>query len=281
MFALIQEETAQAAAGWGDRISDFAAAYGPKVIGAVLTAVIGWVVVKAIVGVAGKALGRAGVDATLSKFLKNLVNMLLMTVLALMVVGNLGVETSSFVAILGAATFAIGFALQGSLGSFAAGVMIMIFRPFKVGDFVEAGGVAGVIVEVGVFATIIKTGDNKKIICANSAITGGNIVNYSAYETRRVDMVFGIGYDDDIDKAKGILTDMFAADERVLKDPASMVVVSALADSSVNITCRVWVKSGDYWGVFFDSHENVKKKFDAAGVSIPFPQRDVHLHQVA
>lgn len=281
MFALIQELEAAETTGWEERIADFAAAYGPKVLGAAITAVVGWMVVKIIAGLVNRAMGRAGVDPTLSKFLVKLVNMLLLTVLALMVIGKLGVPTTSFIAILGAATFAIGFALQSTLASFAAGVMIMIFRPFKVGDFVEAGGATGTVVEVGVFATVIKTGDNKKIICSNSGINAGNITNYSAYDTRRVDMVFGIGYDDDIDVAKKILVDMFAGDERVLKDPESMVVVSELADSSVNFTCRAWVKSGDYWGVYFDTHENVKKQFDAAGVSIPFPQQDVHMHQVA
>ena len=284
MFALIsllQELPAEGGPGWGERMNDFAAAYGPKVVGAVITAVVGITVVKILLGLVGKSMGRGDVDPTLSKFLLKLLNMVLVTVVALMVAGKLGVETTSFIAILGAATFAIGFALQSTLASFAAGVMIMIFRPFKVGDFVEAGGATGTVVEVGVFATTIKTGDNKKVICSNSGITAGNITNYSAYETRRVDMVFGIGYDDDIDVAKKILVDMFANDERVLKDPESMVVVSELADSSVNFTCRAWVKSGDYWGVYFDTHENVKKQFDAAGVSIPFPQQDVHMHQVA
>ena len=281
MFSLIQETGTEEAVAWSERLNDFIAAYAPRVLGAAILLVVGWIAIKLVLGLMGKALDRAGVDTTLSKFFRNLANMILLTVLVLMVAEKLGAETTGFIAILGAAAFAIGFALQGSLASFAAGVMIMIFRPFKVGDFVEAGGATGTVVEVGVFATIIKTGDNKKIICGNSSITGGNITNYSAYDTRRVDMVFGIGYGDDIDVAKKILVDLFADDARVLKDPESMVVVSELADSSVNFTCRAWVKSADYWGVYFDTHENVKKKFDAAGVSIPFPQQDVHMHQVA
>lgn len=284
MFALIQElaESAEPATTEASQgLSGYVETYGPKLLGTALTAVIGWIVVKLIVSLVNRGLDRSKLDPILTKFLGNLIRMALMTILALVVLGTLGVETTSFIAILGAATFAIGFALQGSLASFAAGVMIMIFRPFKVGDFVEAGGASGTVVEVGVFATTIKTGDNKKIICSNSAITGGNITNYSAYETRRVDMVFGIGYDDDIDKAKAILVEQFATDERVLKDPETLVVLSELADSSVNFTCRPWVKSGDYWGVFFDTHEAVKKKFDAAGISIPYPQQDVHMHTVA
>jgi len=264
-----------------DEVQAFVANYGPKVVGALITLVVGLIVVKMIVAGVGKALSKSDTDPTLAKFLGSITGVALKVVLILMVVGKLGVETASTIAILGAATFAIGFALQGSLSSFAAGVMIMIFRPFKTGDFVEAGGATGVVDEVGIFATVIRTGDNKKVIVSNSAITGGNITNYSAYDKRRVDMEFGIGYGDDIDKAKGVLLEIFGGDERVHEDPAPFVVVAALGDSSVNFKCRVWVDSGDYWGVYFDSHEQVKKRFDAAGISIPFPQQDVHMHQVA
>jgi small conductance mechanosensitive channel len=278
MLSLIQE---QEGGGWVDKVQGLVVGYGMTFLWALLTLVVGLIVVKMVVAGVAKALNRSNTDPTLSKFLASMTGVALKIVLVIMVINQLGAETTGFVAILGAATFAIGFALQGSLSSFAAGVMIMIFRPFKVGDFIEAGGATGSVAEVGIFATIINTGDNKRVIVANSAITGGNIVNYSSYDKRRVDMEFGIGYGDDIDKAKGVLEEIFAGDERVHKDPAPFIVVAALADSSVNFKTRVWVDSGDYWGVFFDTTEAVKKRFDGAGISIPFPQQDVHMHQVA
>jgi len=195
--------------------------------------------------------------------------------------GTLGVETASFAAVIAAAGLAVGFALQGSLSNFAAGVMLIIFRPFKAGDFVEAGGAMGAVEAVNIFNTIMKSPDNKKVIIPNSKITGDSIVNYSAQDTRRVDMVFGIGYDDDIRKAKSTLEQILASDERVLKDPAPTVAVSELADSSVNFVVRPWVKTADYWGVFFDITEKVKLTFDEQGISIPFPQRDIHMFQEA
>ena len=222
---------------------------------------------------------KANVDAVLVGFLSNIVFYLLMVAVLITAVSQLGIQTTSFVAVLGAAGLAVGLALQGSLSNFSSGVLIILFRPFKVGDFVEAGGVTGVIDEIGILVTELHTPDNKGIIVPNSQIMGGHIVNFNAHETRRCDMVFGIGYGDDIDKAKGILLDILNSDERVLKDPAPVVTVSALADSSVNFNVRPWVKASDYWGVFFDTHEQVKKRFDAEGVSIPFPQRDVHIHQ--
>jgi small conductance mechanosensitive channel len=203
----------------------------------------------------------------------------LMALVVISALGQIGVNTTSFAAIIGAAGLAIGFALQGSLSNFAAGVMLIIFRPFKAGDFVEAGGVAGVVEDVQVFATVIRTGDNKEITVPNSSITNGSITNYSAKPTRRVDMVFGIGYGDDIKQAKQILHDLVAADPRILADPPVTIAVSELADSSVNFVCRPWVNSGDYWPVLFDITENVKLEFDKNGISIPFPQTDVHVHQ--
>ena len=271
---LINAETLEA-------VKAFVMLYGIKIIAAILTFVIGRMIAKFLTGVVRKMIGRADVDPTLANFLGNLTYMLLLTVVIVATVGKLGVQTASFVAILGAAGFAVGFAMQGSLANFAAGVMIMVFKPFKVGDFVEAGGASGVIVEVGIFATIMKTGDNKKVIIANAGITGGNIVNYSANDTRRVDMVFGIGYGDDIKLAKETLEKILNGDDRVLKDPGPKIAVSELADSSVNFVCRPWVKTADYWDVFFDTHEAVKLRFDELGISIPFPQQDVHMHQVA
>jgi len=281
----IQGETPQdvteQAAQYAEAAKQLATTYGPKILAALVILVLGWFVARSITGLVRKGMTRASVDATLSKFVSSLTYMLLMTFVVLAAISKLGVETASFIAVLGAAGFAVGFALQGSLSNFAAGVMILIFRPFKAGDFVEAGGTMGAVQEVGIFHTVLTTPDNKKVIVANSSITGGNITNFSAMETRRVDMKFGIGYGDDIRKAKQVLERLMAEDARVLKDPAVTIAVAELGDSSVNLVCRPWVKSADYWAVFFDTHEKVKLTFDAEGISIPFPQRDVHLHQVA
>ena len=190
----------------------------------------------------------------------------------------LGIETTSFVAILGAAGLAVGLALQGGLANFAGGVLILIFKPFKVGDFIDAQGHAGVVSEITVFTTVLKTPDNKTIIIPNGALSNGSMVNYSTEEKRRVDMVFGIGYGDDIAKAKQVLKRIVDEDERVLKDPAPQIVVAELADSSVNFNFRVWCTGSDYWSIYFDMNEKVKLEFDKEGVSIPFPQRDVHLY---
>ena len=221
---------------------------------------------------------RRNTDALLASFTSNIAYVALVAFVIIAALGQLGIQTTSFVAILGAAGLAIGLSLQGSLSNFASGVMIIAFRPFKVGDFVEAGGVAGVVEGIQIFSTQMRTGDNKAIIVPNSNITGGNITNYSAKDTRRVDMVFGIGYDDDIKKAKGILMELIEADDRILKDPEPMVAVSELADSSVNFVVRPWVKTDDFWGVKFDYTEAVKLRFDKEGISIPYPQQDVHVH---
>jgi small conductance mechanosensitive channel len=223
---------------------------------------------------------RAAVDETLTRFIVKLTKIALLTFVIIAALGTLGVQTASFVAIIGAAGLAVGFALQGSLSNFASGVMLIIFRPLKVGDFVEAGGSTGVIEEISIFNTILTTIDNKKVIIPNSQITAGSIINYSAKEERRVDLVFGIGYGDDIKLAKETLMEIVKADKRVLAEPAPTVAVSELGDSSVKLVCRPWVKTADYWGVYFDITEKVKLTFDQKGISIPFPQRDVHLHQV-
>ena len=249
----------------------------PSLAAAVVILVLGWVITKIITALVRKALTRSGLDSTLTNFLGNLVNMALLAFVIVSAITKLGVNTASFVAILGAASFAIGFAMQGSLSNFAAGVMLMIFRPLREGDLVEAGGVLGTVAEVGVFATIINTIENKKAIIANSTVTGGNIINYTANGVLRVDMTFGIGYGDDIDKAIAIMQGILDADDRVLKDPASTVALFEHGDSSVNFVCRPFVKPEHYWDVWFDTHKAVKEAFDAQGVSIPFPQRDVHM----
>jgi len=205
--------------------------------------------------------------------------MVLKALLFISVAQMVGIETTSFIAILAAAGLAIGLALQGSLANFAGGVLILMFRPYKVGDFVDAQGVTGTVDEIQIFNTVIMTGDNKRIIVPNGAISNGIITNFSAEATRRVDFIFGIGYDDDIAQAKSTLKRIFAEDDRVFTDPEPLVVVSELADSSVNFTCRVWVNAADYWGVFFDTTEKVKLVFDKENISIPYPQSDVHIHQ--
>jgi len=259
---------------------DWALENGPSVLMALAIFVIGRWVAKMIAGIIRRVMTKRGIDSMLVGFIANMVYMALVAFVVVAALEKLSVNTSGFVAIIGAATFAIGFALQGSLANFAAGVMIMIFRPFKAGDFIEAGGAAGIVEEVGVFATMIRTGDNKRIIVPNGGITGGNITNYSAKETRRVDLVFGIGYDDNIKDAKDLIQGLLDADDRILKDPEPTIGVLELADSSVNFAVRPWVKTADYWGVYFDLHEQFKLKCDEKGISIPYPQRDVHLHKV-
>jgi len=252
--------------------------HGPGVLMALITLLIGLWIIKVIVKLISKSLSHSNVEQSLSKFLRNLVSVLLKVLLFVSVASMIGIETTSFIAILGAAGLAVGLALQGSLANFAGGVLILLFKPYKVGDFVDAQGVMGSVKEIQVFNTVLKTPDNKIIIVPNGAISNGIITNFSAESTRRVDMSFGIGYGDDIQKAKQVLKDLVAADDRALKDPAPQIVVSALADSSVNFAVRVWANASDYWGLFFDMQERVKETFDKEGISIPFPQRDIHMY---
>jgi small conductance mechanosensitive channel len=221
---------------------------------------------------------KRNVDTLLATFLGNIVHMLLVMFVVIAALGQLGIETTSLIAVLGAAGLAIGLALQGSLSNFASGVMIVALRPFKVGDFIEAAGIAGVVEGIQIFSTQLRTGDNKAVIVPNAAITGGAITNYSTKDTRRIDMLFGIGYDDDLKKAKQILLALAAQDERILADPEPIVAVSELADSSVNFVVRPRVKTEDYWSVCFDFTEAVKLAFDAEGITIPYPQQDLHVH---
>jgi len=253
--------------------------YLPSLISAIVILILGWLIAKLITALVRKALGKTKLDATLITFLCSMLHMDLLLFVVISAITKLGVNTTSFVAILGAAGFAVGFAIQGSLSNFAAGVMLMIFRPVRAGDLVEAGGVLGTIQEIGVFATIINTLENKKAIVVNSTITGENIIHYTANGTLRVDMTFGIGYGDDIDLAISIMKGVLDGDDRVLKDPAPTVALFEHGDSSVNFVCRPFVKPEHYWDVWFDTHKAVKKAFDEQGVSIPFPQRDVHVLQ--
>jgi small conductance mechanosensitive channel len=267
--------------GLWEKLVEWSALYGTKVIGAIAILIIGRIVVGIVARMIKRLMRKAGVDETLTKFTVSLTRIALMVFVILAALSTLGVQTTSFIAVIGAAGLAVGFALQGSLSNFASGVMLVIFRPFRVGDFVEAGGIAGTAEAVQIFHTVLKTPDNKKVIIPNNSITGSNIINYSAKDERRIDLVFGIGYGDDLKKAKGILERILAEDARVQKDPAPVVAVSELGDSSVNFVVRPWVKTGDYWNVYWDITERVKLTFDAEGISIPFPQRDVHLHQAA
>lgn len=253
--------------------------FGLKFIAALAIFVIGRWIAKAITSMVRRALDAAETDQTLIRFLGSLLYAILLTLVILAAIGQLGIKTSGFVAILGAAGLAIGLALQGSLSNFAAGVLIILFRPYRVGDFIEAAGVSGSIEAVQIFTTVLKTGDNKQVIIPNSEVMAGVITNYSAHDTRRVDMVFGCGYEDDLAQVKSVLKDILDSDERVLADPAPTIGLLELADSSVNFAVRPWVKTGDYWGVYFDVNEKVKMRFDEAGLSIPYPQSDVHLYK--
>jgi small conductance mechanosensitive channel len=224
---------------------------------------------------------RQEVDKTLETFVGNFAHMVLMVFVVIAAIGAVGVQTTSLIAVVGAAGLAVGLALQGSLSNFASGVLIVLFRPYKVGDWVEAAGISGSVVEVQILTTILKTGDNKQVIVPNSQIMGSIITNYSANDTRRVDLVIGVSYDDDLDKTRKTLEELVAADDRILDDPAVTIAVSALADSSVNFVVRPWVKTADYWGVMFDLTEAIKKRFDEEGISFPYPQQDVHLYQAS
>jgi small conductance mechanosensitive channel len=254
--------------------------YIMNIIIALLIFVIGKYVAKTITKVTKKVLDKSKLDKTLKVFLGNVIYGLLLIVVVLTALTKLGVETTSFIAILGALGLAAGLAFQSTLSNISAGVMIVIFRPFSIGDFIEAGGVAGIVEELNLFNTVFKTPDNKVIIVANSNIIGRNITNYSLKETRRVDFVFGIGYDDDLKLAKDTLQNIINKDTRILKDPLPFVAVGELADSSVNFTVRVWVKSEDYWAVHFDTIEKVKLTFDKKGISIPYPQMNIHTYKI-
>ncbi len=260
-------------------LADYAMPWAIKVVMALAIFVIGRWVVKLIVKLVKKLLNRSEMDEMLINFVASIVNAILLLFVIIAALDQLGVDTTSLVALIGAAGLAIGLALQGSMQNFAAGVMILVFKPFKSGDFIEAAGVVGVVETVNIFSTTMRTGDNKEVIVPNGAIYSGAITNYSARDTRRVDMVFGIGYDDDIRQAKQILEKLVAEDERILKDPAPVIALSELADSSVNFVVRPWVNSADYWAVMWDMNESVKLAFDDAGISIPYPQMDIHMHK--
>jgi small conductance mechanosensitive channel len=261
-------------------ISDNAAHWVIQIGIAIAIFVIGKMIARMVANLVKRGMEKAGSDSILVGFVGNIAYAILLVAVVLAAVDSLGVNVTSLMAIVAAAGLAIGLALKDSLSNFAAGVMIIIFRPFKIGDYILAGGTAGSVDEIGLFATIMHTPDNQRIIVPNSGIIGGNITNVSALPTRRIDLVFGIGYDDNIGQARDIIKAVIDADERILKDPETVIVVGELGDSSVNINVRPWVNSADYWAVRGDLLETIKVRFDEAEISIPYPQQDVHMHEV-
>ncbi len=256
---------------------DLAVTKGVTILIALVVLIIGLWVIKISVNSLSKMMEKKNTDPSLRPFLKSMASVLLKIMLIISVMGMMGIEMTSFIAILGAAGLAVGLALSGTLQNFAGGVMLLIFKPFKVGDFIEAQGFMGTVHEIQIFNTILKTPDNKTIIIPNGGLSTGPMTNFSTEPTRRVDFSFGIGYSDDINKAKSVLERVLTSDSRIHKDPEPFIAVGELGDSSVNFTVRVWADGADYWGIHFDTIEKVKKEFDKAGISIPFPQTDVHL----
>ena len=247
---------------------------------AIIIFVVGKFAIGIVTRLVKKLMSKAGLDNILISFISSIIKTVLLLFVVVASLNQLGVDTTSLIALIGAAGLAIGLSLQSTLQNLAAGVMLIVFRPFKDGDFIDAGGVMGTVEKINIFNTVMRTGDNREIIVPNGSVYGGTITNYSARETRRVDMVFGIGYNDDIRKAKEIINNILEADERVLSEPVPLVVVGELADSSVNFNVRPWCKSGEYWNVYFDTHENIKLAFDEAGISIPYPQMDIHMDKI-
>ena len=255
--------------------------FGKNIAVALVIFYIGRFVVRLVTKMLRKGMQKQEVDKTLETFVCNLMSSILMAFVVIAAISQVGIQTTSLIALIGAAGLAVGLALQGSLSNFASGVLIVLFRPYKVGDFIEGAGIAGSVEEVQILTTVLKTGDNKRVIVPNSQIMDSIITNYSANDQRRVDMVVGVSYEDNLDTVRKTLEELVAADERILKDPACTIAVSELADSSVNFVLRPWVATADYWGVKFDLTEAIKKRFDEVGISFPFPQQDVHLYQTS
>jgi small conductance mechanosensitive channel len=251
--------------------------YGLKIISAIFVIVLGRIIIRLISRMVARSMAKTKTDKTLVGFVENLTYMLGMVFVIIAALGILDIPTASLVAVLGAAGLAIGLAFQGALSNFAAGFLIIAFRPFNVGDLIEAAGSLGIVRKIELFTTTLTTLDNKTVIIPNSALTGDKIVNYTETDTLRVDLIFGTSYSDDIDHVKKVITSVIESDKRILTEPAPLVAVTGHNDSSIDYAVRPWVKAEDYWGVYFDMHEKVKKAFDANGISIPFPQREVRL----
>ncbi len=253
--------------------------YGPRLIGALITLIVGWWIISIIRNTLRKRFEKRNMEPSLRGFLNSMIGITLKILLLVSVVGMMGVQMTSFIAILGAAGLAVGMALSGTLQNFAGGVIILLFKPFKVGDYIEAQGYSGSVNEIQIFNTILKTPDNKTIIIPNGGLSTNSMTNYSTEPRRRVDFVFRIGYGDDVDQARSVIKSLIEADDRILNDPEPFIAVSELADSSVNLVVRVWAEASNYWGIHFDMHEKVYKAFDKEGLNIPFPQMDVHVHK--
>jgi small conductance mechanosensitive channel len=264
---------------YSDLIVNLVVKHAPALIWAIVVLIIGWILIGYGVKITRRFMKKREVDESLIPFLASLLNVTLKAMLLISVASMLDIQTTSFVAVLGAAGLAIGLALQGSLSNFAGGVLILLFRPFKVGDVIEAQGEIAAVHSIQIFNTILKTYDNKTIIIPNGALSNDKIINYTTEETRVVEWVFGIGYSDDIDKARTVIKDTIFSDDRIIDRQEPFINLAELADSSVNFKVRARVKTEDYWTVYFEKTEAVKKAFDQQGISIPFPQRDIHLHQ--
>ena len=261
----------------GEQLQKLGTEYGIKILAAIAILVIGRIVAGFIRFLVRKTAKKTNMHGTVSKFLSNIVYAGIMVFSVVAAIGQLGVQTTSFIAVIGAAGLAMGLAFQGSLGNFAAGFLLVLFRPFKVDDFIEGAGVTGEVKEIDLFTTTIMTPDNKRVIVPNSKLTGDNIINYTAEPQRRVDLVIGVSYSDDLDKVRTVIQDELSGMECVLKDPEPQIAVKEMAGSSVNFVVRPWTKTPEYWDTFFKVTENLKKRFDKEGISIPFPQRDVHM----
>jgi small conductance mechanosensitive channel len=259
------------------QVQDIGVVWGLKVIAAIAIFIIGrWVAMGVRKGV-HRVMEKTATDPIIVGFVGSISYIALLAFVIIAAIGQLGIQTTSFIAILGAAGLAIGLALQGSLANFAAGFLMIMFRPFRVGDFIEGAGVAGVVESIQIFTTTMKTGDNKTIIIPNAKLSGDNIINYSAKPTRRVDMTVGVAYDADLSNVRDVLKDIISKESRIHADPEPLIAVAELADSSVNLVVRVWTDTGDYWAVMFAMNETIKNRFDAEGIGIPFPQRDLHI----
>jgi small conductance mechanosensitive channel len=260
-----------------NRIYTYLAENGFNIVVALIIFFVGRWLARLISKLVGKGLAKSDLDRTLVKFTKNLTYIGLLVFVVIAALARAGIETTQFAVVLGAAGLAIGLALQGSLANFAAGFLMIVFRPFRVGDFIEAAGVKGTVQEIHIFNTVLNRPDNVRVTIPNAQLTAGNIMNYTVNGTRRVDLLIGVSYEDDLKKARQVIEEVLANDERVLKEPAPTVAVSELADSSVNFVVRPWVKAADYWNVYFDVTAKVKLALDKSGITIPFPQRDVHI----
>ncbi|MEA5510878.1 mechanosensitive ion channel domain-containing protein [Crocosphaera sp. UHCC 0190] len=264
----------------GAKLQEWLVEFGIQVIAAIIILFVGIQIAKLSRNLVQRLLKRTKVDVTLISFTGNATYVIILALVTIIVLGQVGVKTASLIAILGSVGIAVGLALQGSLSNIASGVMLILFRPFRVGDYIEGGGTAGIVKDIQIFNTILISPDNCRIIVPNSKFFENSITNYSVEDTRRIDLIFGVGYGDNIQEVKRLLTEILAEDKRILKDPIPTIGLLELADNSVNFAVRPWVKTSDYWDVYFSLQETVKQRFDAAGINIPFPQRDIYVHQV-